>query len=388
MSRRSTAIVLSPEVPYPAAGGGALRTACILEYLKLRYETTVIVFRQPEQPDPRLFFPPEFEVHVIDLPYHSKAPVMRAARNLRRACLARPPLVDRFAGFEDQVKTALRERSFDAGVIEHFWCAGYAQILRPACRLLALDLHNIESILLRRQAVAERGVSALLLNRFSSCCARMERAVLPRFDALLVTSQADAAHLAAGAAVVPNAIPLIPQPERVKHNVIAMSGNFDYQPNQAGVRWFAAEIWPRLRETFPELRWRLIGRGENAVMRALHSDPRIEATGPLNDPVAELARCRISVVPLLSGSGTRIKIIEAWAAGLPVVSTTLGAEGMPGQPGVHWLSADTPETFACAVEQVLADPALAARLGHAGRQLYEDHLTWGAAHQALQAAGL
>jgi polysaccharide biosynthesis protein PslH len=96
----------------------------------------------------------------------------------------------------------------------------------------------------------------------------------------------------------------------------------------------------------------------------------------------------VAVVPVLAGSGTRIKIIEAWAAGLPVVSTTIGAEGLPGMAGEHLLIADTAGEFLAAVEQVLSHSDLRQRLASNGRLLYEQQLTWAAAWNALEGAGL
>jgi glycosyltransferase involved in cell wall biosynthesis len=94
------------------------------------------------------------------------------------------------------------------------------------------------------------------------------------------------------------------------------------------------------------------------------------------------------VVPLLAGSGTRVKILEAWAAGRPVVSTSLGAEGLPVRDGEHLLLADNPEDFAAAVSRLLASPQLRERVGRAGRQLYERQFTWPQAWERLAAIGI
>jgi glycosyltransferase involved in cell wall biosynthesis len=96
----------------------------------------------------------------------------------------------------------------------------------------------------------------------------------------------------------------------------------------------------------------------------------------------------LAVVPVLAGSGTRIKIIEAWAAGLPVISTTIGAEGLPATPGEHLLIADTVDEFLAAIEELVGNPGLAQRLASNGRLLYERQLTWTAAWKSLEGAGL
>jgi glycosyltransferase involved in cell wall biosynthesis len=104
--------------------------------------------------------------------------------------------------------------------------------------------------------------------------------------------------------------------------------------------------------------------------------------------IEAIAPAKVAVVPLLSGSGTRFKILEAWAAGVPVVSTTIGAEGLDATPGVHLLIADNPEDFAAAVMHVVNNPREAARLAAEGRALYEAKFTWPSAWKLLAAAGM
>jgi len=105
--------------------------------------------------------------------------------------------------------------------------------------------------------------------------------------------------------------------------------------------------------------------------------------GPVQNAVCELAQSRVAVVPLLSGSGTRLKILEAWAAGVPVVSTTLGAEGLPVLDGENVLVADSAESFAGAVTRLLACTDLRHRIGDAGRLLQEKEFTWETAWKKL-----
>ena len=112
-------------------------------------------------------------------------------------------------------------------------------------------------------------------------------------------------------------------------------------------------------------------------------DPRIEVVGPVVDAVCELARSRVAVVPLLTGSGTRVKILEALAAGLPVVSTTIGAEGLPVRDGETALLADGAEAFAAAVTRLLTCSELRQKVGSAGRLLLEKEFTWEAAWKKL-----
>ena len=381
-----SAFVLSPEAPYPVAGGGALRTACILQYLGPRYALDVVTFREPDAPDPRA-------VHAIDLPTHSKAPVARAARNLRRLILGRPPLNDRFGGFADEVSRCLGREKYDLAVIEHFWCAPYVEQIAPHASRVILDLHNVESALYSSLADSEPWPKSAAFSRFAQAVRRMEVRWIPHFSSVLVASDEDASRVRQLAPqttvhVFPNAIPLVAQPRVGEENVIAFSGNLEYEPNISAVRFFRSKVWPLLREQWPNLRWRLVGRNPHAVAWYVRGDERIELTGAVADAVLELAKARVVVVPLLAGSGTRTKILEAWAAGRAVVSTTLGAEGLPVRDGEHLLLRDTPQSFAAAVSDLLGAPGERARLGAAGRSLLELEFTWPRAWEALAACGL
>ncbi|HUA85038.1 MAG TPA: glycosyltransferase [Bryobacteraceae bacterium] len=359
-SARNSALFLSPEEPVTGAGGGGLRSASLLEYLRGKYEVTVARF---------------------NVPYHSRAFAARVWRNGWRLLRGVPPLVDRFAGFEAQLGPVLRGRPYEIGVVEHFWCAPYARALRPHCRTLVLDLHNVESELARTHARAAGGFQGIALGRFADAYKRLEDEWLPQFDRVLVASEDDARRVRhPDICVYPNALPVIEVPRVVEEHCIAFSGNLEYHPNIEAVRWFAREIWPRVSQTGE---WRLVGCNEHAVRSIVKSDRRITFTGAVKDAVAELARAAVCVAPLRSGSGTRFKILEAWAAGRAVVSTTLGAEGLGAQSGEHLWIADEPAEFAAAVDALLADADRRRALGEAGRRLYLEKFTWPAAWARL-----
>jgi polysaccharide biosynthesis protein PslH len=392
---RPTALLLAPEAPYPAIGGGALRSASVVEYLGRHYALDLIVFREPGAPDPAAAVPPGLvrEIHVIELPRHSKRPVARALRTTRRLLRAVPPLNDRFGGFEGAIRQFLDGRRYQLAVVEHFWCAGYRDTLAPHCERLWLDLHNIESALLGGCAEAENGPTAYALRRFRTACLDLERHWFPRFDLLLTASEPDARRaqeIAPGCrpSVYPNTIPCIPLPRTGEEEAIVFSGNLGYQPNISAIRFFRNRIWPSLRERWPGLEWRLIGRNSHAVAGLLAGDPRIRLLGPVEDAVSALASANVAVVPMLAGSGTRVKILEAWAAGRAVVSTALGAEGLPVRSGEHLLSADTPGDFAAAVSSLLESKQLRDRIGAAGRELYLTQFTWETAWARLRALGI
>ena len=360
------ALFLTPEEPKPGTGGGGLRSASLLAYLQNKYDVQPVTF---------------------SLRVHSRSPEARIWRNAVRLARGRPPLFDRFSGYDDQIGNTLGGR-YAVGVVEHFWCASYAGLLRTHCDKLVLDLHNIESELARTHARAARWPASWASQRFAEAYRRLEREWLPQFDVILTASEDDRRRIShPDVRVFPNALPEIPRPRVAEANAIVFSGNLEYHPNIEAVRWFRTLIWPRIRKNAPGIEWRLLGSNPEAVARFTGGDPRIRVVGPVDDAISHLAEAKVCLAPLLSGSGTRFKILEAWAAGRAVVSTTLGAEGLGARDGEHLLLADDPDDFADAVLRLCKDSALRARLGDAGWELYHERFTWSAAWRKLDEAG-
>jgi len=342
-----------------------LRSASLLEYLRTKYDVQVATFT---------------------LPHHAKHFAARAWRNGLRVLRGVPPLIDRFAGFEGQL--ALDGR-YKVAVIEHFWCAPYADAIRRHCDVLVLDLHNIESELAATHTRATSGLESMAHRRFADAYRKLEREWIPKFDQVLTASEEDRGRIGhPNVTIYPNALPVMDVPLVAEENCIVFSGNLEYHPNIEAVRWFATSIWPRLREKNQHLTWNLIGRNPEAIRALVKNDSRVLVIGPVDDAVAAIASARVVVVPLLSGSGTRFKILEAWAAQRPVVSTSIGAEGLGASDGEQLLIADDVSRFAGAVQELLDDRARGRRIGTAGRGLYLDRYTWPAAWRKLTSSGI
>ena len=384
------ALFLAAEAPYPTIGGGPIRATSVLEYLARRFSVHGIFFREPGAPNPAVAVPPGRldRVDVIDLPFHSRNPLARLLRNASRLIRDRPPLMDRFAGFESSVERCVAGERYQAAFIEHFWCAPYVDQVRQTAQRVFLDVYNIESAWHRSMAASESGLLAWGHQRFARAALELERYWLPRFDCILATSCSDAKLMQeisgeATVAVYPNTLPLIVPPPRADRPEIIFSGNLEYAPNIAAVRFFHRNVWPALQSRWPELKWKILSKNPGSIRDITARDPSVEFTGFVEDAVAVIAQARVAVVPLLAGSGTRIKILEAWAASTPVVSTTIGAEGLEYRDREHLVLADDAESFTAAVSELLSLPVNRERIGAAGRRLYEEQYTWPTAWKAL-----
>lgn len=153
-------------------------------------------------------------------------------------------------------------------------------------------------------------------------------------------------------------------------------GSMDWQPNEDGVLYFLEHILPLIRRQRPQARLTVVGRNPSERLRRAAALAGVRVTGTVDDVRLYLAAAAVMVVPLRVGGGTRLKIFEGLAMGKAVVSTAIGAEGLPLEDRVHFLSADQPAAFAAAVVGLLQDEVLRRRLGQAGRRLVVERYSW------------
>ncbi len=231
--------------------------------------------------------------------------------------------------------------------------------------------HNVESMLWRRQAAAERHVLKRLVYRLEAAkMERYERVAVGRFAHILAVSDADRAAMAGMTAasrisVVPTGVDTKAFKPAVRNSspepVVLFLGSMDWEPNIDGVHYFVDAIWPRIRAAVPGARFQVVGRNPGLPVRRLASES-IEIVGTVPSVVEYLHGAAALVVPLRVGGGTRLKIYEAMAAAKAVVSTTIGAEGLDVTNGRDIVLADTADQFATAVTRVLQDAPERRRL--------------------------
>jgi glycosyltransferase involved in cell wall biosynthesis len=220
---------------------------------------------------------------------------------------------------------------------------------------------------------------------------RLQRRAGRRVRSVVVCSRLDAERATDGGvprvAVVPNGYQGVEEPPGSggigKPPVLLFQGTLRYPPNAQAARYLVDEIGPAVRALVPDARIRLVGRATPALA-PLDDPPRVTMVGLVPDIGAELRSADLVVVPIRFGSGTRVKIIEAFAHRIPVVSTSLGAEGLEARDGEHLLIGDDPESFASACARLLGDEALRARIVDAAHALFLDRYERGRAEEAVR----
>ena len=285
------------------------------------------------------------------------------------------------------LESHLESARFDLVVCDFMFPAPNFRNLKTEVPLILFQ-HNMEAQIWSRLAETTcNPLKRFYLNGQFRRFARWEEKLSRLYDGIVTVSADDTAyarrvyrlgnvrgHVATGVNL-DSFLPLM-DPSETK-GMVGFLGSMDWLANIQGVEFFVREALPIIKSTVPDIRFKIIGRNPpNHVRRLSDTDGSIEVTGSVDDVCPHLKACDLMVVPLLSGGGTRIKILEAMAMGVPVVSTTIGAEGLEMTAGEHLLIADTPREFAEASIRLLESPGERARLAtNAARKVREEH-TW------------
>jgi glycosyltransferase involved in cell wall biosynthesis len=380
-------LVVTPELPYaPGGSGGSTRQFHLIRRLVERGFDVDVVAPVHASQDPSSLGAAGIALHGVSRPQSRFSETLRALRTRPRLALGplREPLL---AWQVDVFWTALRpiaerlvaERPPDVVLVEHDWAASWARDL-PAPR--ALTLHNLSWRYYENRARAASGVRGAALAAEARRFARHDRRWLPRYDLLLAMSDEDRAAVAEVAPgvrceTVPNGVDAagLELPPPSGDPVVLFTGRLSYPPNAEGLLWLLREVWPRVEAAAPAVRLLVVGPDPPEEARRL-AGPRAELTGWVEEMAPQFERAHVVAVPILSGGGTRLKVVDGLASGRPVVATPMGAEGIAARDGEEIVLARDPEGFATALLRLLAEPAEAARIGAAGRRLAEERYDW------------
>ncbi len=382
-------LFLSPRQSWPTVSGAKLRDYNLAKALGGRAQLTYVFFAERSEEAPTIAqFP--FCERLVAIP----APKMYTPAKILRGMLGRWPLpVVNYTSPE--MEKAIRELAGPYEIV-HFdivQMAGYAPLIRrcmPEARI-TYNWHNIESELMRRYAetapsAARKVYGHLTARRMEA----LEKNLLETSFGHLVCSQREKDQLLgivprARIAVIENGVDaegFSPSAFGVGRKRLVFVGSMNYHANIDAAVWFTREIWPSIHHKFPEWKLTLVGSNPNPAVLALKSES-VEVTGTVPSVAPYYENALAAIVPLRTGGGTRLKILEAMAAGVPVVSTTLGAEGLAVNPGEHILIADQVESWTAVLDSISSDEARWSAIAAAGRRLVESRYDWKVLGKAL-----
>lgn len=388
-------LFLSQLVPYPPDAGPKVRSYNVLQHLaRAGHSVTLVAFERSSDRPEYLDHLRQFctAIHTVPMVRSKLKDVWHLGRSLLNGepfLIARDDVGEMYR----LIEKLMGEQPFDAVHVDQLWMAQYAlhgrshlNGHRPLPRLV-LDQHNAVYLIPQRLAASSANpIKQLVLNREARAMKQYELETYRQFDRVVwVTNEDRLALLPAGTEqptdqTIPicvdtshkKAIPPSPQARRV-----TFLGGLHWPPNADGVVWFAQEVWPRVVAEVPDACLTIIGKDPPQALRSFNPPlPNLDVTGYVDDVEPYLADTAAFIVPLHAGGGMRVKIVDAWSWGLPIVSTTIGAEGTCFEHGRNLLLGDTAEDFAAAVVLLLNNPELRTSLSTAGRETAETKYDW------------
>jgi polysaccharide biosynthesis protein PslH len=387
-------LFLTQVLPYPLDAGPKVRAYYNLRHLTKAHEITLVSFVRPTDSESALDHLKDFCKEVITIPM--KRSRAKDGVAMVKSLLTNVPFLitrDEVNAMTLRLRDIIRQRQFDAIHADQLWMAPYALSAREEARKcgydpkIILDQHNAVFMIPRRMAASSGNpLLKIWLQRESRLMAGYEKWICEKFDRVVWVTKEDRSMVISQSQLLNDSgrnpvIPICFKPDHSHMPVdltdtknILFLGGLHWPPNAEGALWFANEILPLIVKYHAQARFLVVGKNPPAALQGRQD--HIEAFGYVQNVDDIWAQSRVFIVPLRAGGGMRVKILDAWEKGMPIVSTTIGAEGIQYTDGTDILIADTPEDFAQAVQRILSDRELGMRLGLAGRATLENCYDW------------
>ncbi len=381
---RPALLAITSQLPWPLDRGGHLRSYHLLRALAGHFQVRLIGGVSEPAAGESVAALRDAGIEAIPVPLAARTLWREALRAAAAALRGEPYVLYRRHARRAMSRVlvdTLRAGRPDVFYLDHLdsllfapWCTGAPRVI---------DLHNVVSALVRRTAAHAPRAGRPYAVYQARLLEHMERRAARTVDLLFGVSDQDVCYfsgLGAQTCLVPNGVDCaayadLPGGRRSGAPLLLYVGDMSWAPNGVAAAQLARAVLPAVRAQYPDARLRIVGRDPSATVRALAALPGVEVTGAVADVRPHLAAAHLLAVPLAAAGGTRLKILEAFAAGLPVVSTAVGCEGLPVRDGVH-LAVASEARFADAVLAVLGDPAGAAERAERARDLVRSDYDW------------
>jgi polysaccharide biosynthesis protein PslH len=394
--QRLKILFLTNRSPYPIKDGQSRRTYNVLRGLAHRHEVCLLsLVESPEEALPASVANLTGFCEKVELvPAPSKRLSFAMVVRLLRSVFSRDPYTiwrHYSKPYVTRLKARLKATPFDIIHCDILPLAYCVRDLHSPVR--ALTDHDVSYLKARRLAAQSRNpFLKLFLYLESVKLKRLESTIFAKLDLGIAVSEVDREHLErlcprARFAVVENGVDVrafFPDPGALEPDALVWVGGFRQQANCDAIRFFLEDIFPLIKRQRGETKLYVVGDGIPDWLKAsANADASIILTGFVDDPLPYIQRSAVFIAPILSGGGTKLKILEAMAAGKAIVSTTIGVEGIQGNDEEHFLVADAAEAFSSCVIALLNDVALRDRLGENARRRAMETYDWEAICQGM-----
>lgn len=374
MTKKKSLLYFCSELPYPITKGIRVRQATQIEALTEVGQVTVITTHTgPTEVADLCNVPPNIRVKIwpVDVFFNQPSPWRRL--------FSLEPYYVTHPGFREYHRnrflSLLRSEVFELIWVSRLKCAWTLGDLGGTSSVLDLDEEEAEARRRRLSLIEDRNlIERLSANLDLKRLHRIEQSVCRRFSFVTLSSGLEMTRVnLPHTRLLPNCPPSQVDPVsrfNTSASHLLFIGTLKYDPNLHGLRWFLRCVWPRLRSSYPKLKLDVVGEGGDAYSD-IQAISGVQVHGYVPEPSAYWERAALAIVPVFAGGGTRIKILDAWQRCVPVVSTTIGVEGLDTVSGVHLFIADTPDEFACACERLLGSHSLREQIAQRASALIE-----------------
>lgn len=382
-------LFLTNKVPFPPKDGGSIASLAIINSFALAgHDTTVLSMNTRKHHITPFEIPEEITsrtiIHLVEVPAQISA--FGALKNFLFSSL--PYNAERFIDkkYKHKLELLLTSHEYDIIQLEGLYLIPYIPTIRKFCKsIIAYRSQNIEHEIWQRIASNAKGIKKIYLEILTKRLLAFEKSAINQYDLSVPITLRDEHQLD----LLGNTKPSLAIPTGVdfSHQINADAdfemnlfsiGALDWAPNQEGLLWFLEKCFPSIIEKFPDIRFKIAGRNAPDWLVEKLKHPLIDFLGEIDDASVYIRQNGIMVVPLLSGSGMRVKIIEGMSNSKPIVTTSIGCEGIDAENGKHIFIADDPVRYSNYIITLLENKDLMLKIGREAAEFvfqnYDNHL--------------
>ena len=371
---------------YPPMNGGQLRCFHLMDQLSKYFEIDVLSYQSPNSFLDRGYTNKNISFYAPNSFTKNEGVFKYLPKKIKNALRYRwltktifESATQEVLEFEHVIEKLHKENTYDWVVFEHLSAMSLIPIIKqyfPKAKYV-LDAHNVDHLLIKPTSVNSkyykntRNLESTLFKHVHEfwACSKNDVDILEQLNANKI-----------GGKVVPNGVDIhtksYVEDKSDTYSTILFCGTLDASPNREGILWFYNNVWSIVKANKPNIKLLVVGKGDKTPFRDLELDPQIDVIGEVDDVAPYYRESFLAIVPLLSGSGTRLKILEAMSFGNPIVTTSKGIEGIEYETGTHVLVANNIEDFSSNIIQILNAPNIGEELRINAYKLVKNKYDW------------
>lgn len=357
MDEKRKILFLTTEIPYPLDNGGKIRTFNMIKGLSTRFDIDLISFYEVENDlDYKQLNDICNSVNMIKMFFTNNKSKKVLIKNLIKGFIHNEPfIVEKFINraYEEKINDMISKNSYYSIIFDHLNITSYCKKIEKVNSLKILSEHNCEYLILKRRYENEKSILKKFYLKYEyRKTEKYEKHIIEKFDKVIMLTEEDKKYISDKdiqndkISIVPISVDTNYKKQNYNNKIknLIFLGTMSWYPNEHGILWFLKNVWPLIIKGNKEIKLYIVGKNPSDEIMKMNND-RVIVTGYVDDVNKYIEICNVCIVPLFIGGGMRVKILECMAKGIPVISTSIGAEGIKYTRNNEIVIADTPEEF-------------------------------------------